>query len=146
MDLSNVPETPEQATQEDHTEDYRRSLTDLMGKIHSKMEETHANQNALTMKMSGANKQLLGQFFEEMQKAGFDPSDQDSVNKYLSFLKESQPDMYSVIEQMLQQVLPSQQGQGEAPQSAGPIQPLQPMAPPQPPSGIPSMQPVPPMQ
>lgn len=148
MDLSQVPESA--APEQDHTEEFKQALGQLMNKIHGKMEEVNATDTAMNMKNDGANKKLLGQFFDSMKAAGFDPSDQQAVGEYLDFLKENQPDIYAMIESMLQQSLPPQQDDAMAPPpSMGRVQPLQPMAPPQPPPGLPSLQgqpPAPPIQ
>lgn len=95
----------------------KQQLLDLKEKIESKKGEWDNANRMGDSQVEEAKAAALAEFFNEFQKAGIDPSDQDAMRDFFDKLYQQNPDLYEMIIPIIDQILgPGDAGQEQQPQ------------------------------
>lgn len=116
------------------------NLKELMAKIQNKYSDFKSGNAMSDSKLMQAKSQALRDVFDMLQSAGIDPSNVEEVQAFLDKIKQANPELYSQIEKVLQELMggdvtnPSAPvDSGQIPQDLGSIPPP-PAEPPMPPT------------
>lgn len=91
--------------------DQKQQLLDLIGQIRAQLGQFHAIQFAGTNKAQQQRMDLLKEIFAELQSAGVDLQDPQSVSAFIAKLRAQSPDMADLFEQAMGQLLGGDPGQ-----------------------------------
>jgi len=79
----------------------RESLTELISKVKNQLSTIDANRFAGKQMTELSRKRILAEVFQQIQAAGVDLSDQSSVSKFLSEMKEKTPELATMFEESI---------------------------------------------
>lgn len=82
-------------------EEMKANLQGLMSKIQSKMSEIGGIDLAVDSKIKQANGESLRMIFDILRQNGVDPSDIESVGKFLEKIRTNDPEAASKLEEIL---------------------------------------------
>lgn len=78
------------------------NLQDLAGKIDNKYQEFNSQKFAMGNKLDLKKREALKEVFDIMNSSGIDLSNPEDVKKFLDSLKESNPELYQIVEASLE--------------------------------------------
>lgn len=114
---------PEAGPDEFATPEQKQQLMDLIQQIRSQLGQLNALQFANTNKSQQQRNDILKEVFSELQAAGVDLRDPQSVSDFIAKLRAQSPDLADLFEQSMGALL------GEDPSSVSPQNPDQMMPP-----------------
>lgn len=79
----------------------RQNLQSMMGKIDNKMKENRGVDLVVNSKIKQAGGEALRMIFDVLRKNGVNPNDVDAVGKFLSKVKETNPEASQKLEEIL---------------------------------------------
>ncbi len=110
--LGNVPEVPAsnvpslaQPEAAMSQEDMRANLENMFSKVKGQIDSASGMRFAANTKFESKKKDVVRAVFDQMVEMGVDPSNMDSVQKFMEKLKTDNPDLYELFESSLESLL-----------------------------------------
>lgn len=113
MDLTQIPQAPiqpegpvpPQGEDLPITEEQKQEMVDLISKIKEQVSHVNAIQFASKGQLDSYKSELLKKVFEELQGAGVDLTDRQSVSDFLTKLKQDSPELADMFEKSMEVLL-----------------------------------------
>ncbi len=83
----------------------KANLQDLMSKIQVKKDQLDTSMFDINKTVKESNSVLFGEVYDFFTKNGIDPTDPEAVKAFLDKIKATQPDVYQMIESIINQLM-----------------------------------------